>query len=97
MSFWTFVFACFALLMMIPLSAIWTEHVRKSRKLKAEGNQQNSTLLAEVRVLRQRLEVLEAIVTDKGYDLRAQLAALEREASDGADQRPSAARPQRSG
>ncbi len=95
MSFWTFVFLCFAVLMTIPLSAIWTEHVRKSRKLKGDGGEQQKLLREEVRHLRQRLEVLEAIVTDKGYDLREQLSALEREAED--DQSPRAARPQRSG
>ena len=60
----------------IPLLAIWTKH---QRDLRAQGwSEQGDTarLAEQVELLQDRVQVLERIVTDRGYDLASQIEAL---------------------
>ncbi len=65
----------------IPIVAIWTRHrqriaemqVRATADLSAEKAAQYA---AHTRELEERVRVLERIVTDKGYDVAAQIEAL---------------------
>lgn len=61
----------------IPLLAIWTRHkkdvIHMELRLAAEKAAQGAT---ENEQLKERLRVLERIVTDKGYDVATQIDAL---------------------
>lgn len=61
----------------IPVIAIWTQHQRKvlevQAKLAAEKAAQYAAGTSE---LEERVRVLERIVTDRGYDVAAQIEAL---------------------
>ena len=67
--------------MAIPIIAIWTKHqkamaemqVRSTADLSAEKAAQ---YVSQTRELEERVRVLERIVTDKGYDVAAQIEAL---------------------
>ncbi len=63
--------------LMIPFFAIWTKHQRRIEEIRAktlsEGAAQTA---ARSQALEERVRVLEAIVTDKGYDVAAQIEAL---------------------
>lgn len=67
--------------MMIPISAIWTNHRRRvaemqinaTASLSAEKAAQYASHTTE---LEERVRVLERIVTDKGYDVASQIEAL---------------------
>lgn len=66
---------------MIPMVAIWTKHQQKVAEMQigataaatAEKAAQYSSHVAE---LEQRVQVLERIVTDRGYDIATQIEAL---------------------
>lgn len=65
----------------IPIVAIWTKHkakiaemqIRATADLSAEKAAQYAS---HTRELEERVRVLERIVTDKGYDIAAQIEAL---------------------
>ncbi len=67
----------------IPIVAIWTKHQRQMAEMQLLGSQdearQANSRAAE---LEDRLRVLERIVTDKGYDVAAQIEALRDHARD---------------
>ncbi|MBO9603692.1 MAG: hypothetical protein J7496_14410 [Novosphingobium sp.] len=61
----------------IPMLAIWTKHQKEMRQHTggiADGDA--ARLVEQVEVLQDRVEVLERIVTDRGYDLATQIEAL---------------------
>ncbi|MDE2595577.1 MAG: hypothetical protein KGL44_01735 [Sphingomonadales bacterium] len=65
----------------IPIVAIWTRHQRKMAEMKirqftAQDEQQRSAGNDRAEWLEERVRVLERIVTDKGYDVSAQIEAL---------------------
>ena len=65
----------------IPVVAIWTSHRQKIAKMELEAT---ATLSAEkaaqyashIAKLEDRVQVLERIVTDRGYDIATQIEAL---------------------
>ncbi|MAK99616.1 MAG: hypothetical protein CL803_03580 [Citromicrobium sp.] len=67
--------------LMIPMVAIWTKH---QQKLAEMGLETTATASAEkaaqyatqIQRLEDRVQVLERIVTDKGYDVATQIEAL---------------------
>jgi hypothetical protein len=77
MSFWTFIFLTSLLVFSIPLSGIWTEHLRRSRDHARKYASEIEDLQQEVARLRERTEVLEAIVTDRRFTLGQEIDALE--------------------
>ncbi|WP_374529046.1 hypothetical protein [Novosphingobium sp.] len=65
----------------IPIIAITTRHKRRMaelevRRLEAEAASGRSASSDRTEWLEDRVKVLERIVTDKGYDLAAQIEAL---------------------
>jgi hypothetical protein len=60
----------------IPLLAIWTKHQRDMRKEGGFADGEARRLTEMVEVLQDRVQVLERIVTDKGYDVASQIEAL---------------------
>jgi hypothetical protein len=78
MTFWTFVFFFFLLVFAIPLSEIWTKHLRRTREYAGKHAGEIDALQREVAALRERTEVLEAIVTDRRFALNQAFDALER-------------------
>lgn len=59
----------------IPLLAIWTSHQRKMRTIDAQANPK---LEQELAGLRERVEVLERIVTDNNHSLLDKFKELDR-------------------
>lgn len=69
------------LVMMIPIIAIWTKHQQKMAELQVDkaarlSAEKAAQYVATVEALEERVRVLERIVTDKGYDVAAQIEAL---------------------
>jgi mannitol-1-phosphate/altronate dehydrogenase len=63
--------------LMIPIVAILTTHQRKVEEIRAAALSQNAAQsAARAQALEERVRVLEAIVTDKSYDVSAQIEAL---------------------
>jgi hypothetical protein len=61
----------------IPIVAIWTGHRRKLAEIQFAAAAERSAQFAnDNRALEERVRVLERIVTDKGYDVGAQIEAL---------------------
>ncbi|MDE1466159.1 hypothetical protein [Aurantiacibacter sp. D1-12] len=65
----------------IPIIAIWTSHQRKMAEMKlgatAEQTAEKAAQYAsKVQALEDRVQVLERIVTDRGYDVATQIEAL---------------------
>jgi uncharacterized membrane protein YedE/YeeE len=81
MTFWTFVFFFFLLVFAIPLSEIWTKHIQRSRTYSRKYAEDVESLHDEVARLRERTEVLEAIVTDRRFSLQQEFNVLERNGS----------------
>lgn len=68
----------------IPIVAIWTRHRTKLAEMQinttAELSAEKAAQYAQhTRELEERVRVLEAIVTDKGFDTAAQIEALRRD------------------
>jgi len=66
---------------MIPIVAIWTKHQQKMAELQVNTTAQHTAEKAaqyasQVQVLEDRVQVLERIVTDRGYDVATQIEAL---------------------
>ncbi|WP_295528143.1 hypothetical protein [Novosphingobium sp. Chol11] len=65
------------LALIIPIIAIWTTHQRKIEEIRAKTLSQSAAqTAARSQALEERVRILEAIVTDKGYDVAAQIEAL---------------------
>ena len=65
------------LALLIPIIAIWTSHQRKIEEIRAEAlSETNAQAAARAAMLEERVRVLEAIVTDKSYDVASQIEAL---------------------
>ncbi|GAB5347394.1 hypothetical protein [Alteriqipengyuania sp. 357] len=69
----------FALL--IPIVAIWTKHQQKLAEMGLETTAANTAEKAaqyasQIQRLEDRVQVLERIVTDRGYDVATQIEAL---------------------
>lgn len=70
----------------IPIVAIWTKHRTKIAEMQinatAELSAEKAAQYAQhTRELEERVRVLEAIVTDKGFDTAAQIEALRRDSA----------------
>ena len=65
------------LALLIPLVAIWTTHARKIEEIRAQAlSETHAQAAARAATLEERVRVLEAIVTDKSYDVASQIEAL---------------------
>lgn len=65
------------LALLIPIIAIWTQHQRKIEEIRAKAlSETNAQAAARAAALEERVRVLEAIVTDKSYDVASQIEAL---------------------
>ena len=65
----------------IPILAIWTSHRQKLAKMEIETTAENTAEKAaqyasQIAKLEDRVQVLERIVTDRGYDVATQIEAL---------------------
>lgn len=73
--------AAVVLIFGIPLLAIWTSHQQKIAKLQVESTAEQTAEKAaqyatHIQRLEDRVQVLERIVTDRGYDIATQIEAL---------------------
>ena len=73
--------AAVVLIFGIPLLAIWTSHQQKIAKMQVESTAENTAEKAaqyatQIQRLEDRVQVLERIVTDRGYDIATQIEAL---------------------
>lgn len=67
----------FAFVLPIVVFGIWTTHKKDMIKLSADlGASEKTNLQNELAAVKSRLEVLEAIVTDKKYQLSQEIADL---------------------
>lgn len=65
------------LALLIPIIAIWTQHQRKLEEIRASTlTETNAQAAARAAALEERVRVLEAIVTDKSYEVASQIEAL---------------------
>jgi hypothetical protein len=67
--------------MMIPISAIWARHRTRMMELQVRSTadvsaEKAAQYASHTRELEERVRVLERIVTDRGYDVAAQIEAL---------------------
>ncbi|MEI6642430.1 MAG: hypothetical protein WCL10_10365 [Novosphingobium sp.] len=70
------------LALLIPIIAIWTQHQRKIEEIRAKAvGEVGTQAAARAAALEERVRVLEAIVTDKSYDVASQIEALRRDGS----------------
>ena len=60
----------------IPLLAIWTKHQSDMHKRGGVAGGDVQRLTDQVETLQDRVQVLERIITDRGYDLATQIEAL---------------------
>ncbi len=65
----------------IPFFAIWTKHKQKVAAMQVEATAENTAEKAaqyasHIQKLEDRVQVLERIVTDRGYDVATQIEAL---------------------
>ena len=66
---------------MIPITVLWTKHREKIATLQVQTTAEHTAEKAaqyasQVQRLEDRVQVLERIVTDKGYDVATQIEAL---------------------
>lgn len=67
----------FAFVLPIVFVGIWTTHKKEMAKANANlNNSEKENLKNELAAVRSRLEVLEAIVTDKKYQLNQEITGL---------------------
>jgi hypothetical protein len=65
------------LALLIPIIAIWTQHQRKIEEIRTKAvGEVGAQAAARAAALEERVRVLEAIVTDKSYDVASQIEAL---------------------
>ncbi len=67
--------------LMIPIVAIWTKHKQKIAEMQIGATadataEKAAQYSSQVATLEQRVQVLERIVTDRGYDIATQIDAL---------------------
>lgn len=67
--------------LMIPIVAIWTKHQQKIAEMQigktAEQTAEKAAqYVSQIQRLEDRVQVLERIVTDRGYDIATQIEAL---------------------
>lgn len=67
--------------MMIPIVALWTKHQQKMAEMQVGATAQQTAEKAaqyasHIQRLEDRVQVLERIVTDRGYDIATQIEAL---------------------
>ena len=67
--------------LMIPIVAIWTKHQQKIVEMQVGATAENTAEKAaqyatHIQRLEDRVQVLERIVTDRGYDIATQIEAL---------------------
>lgn len=67
--------------LMIPIVALWTKHQQKMAEMQvgatAEKTAEKAAQYAsQIQRLEDRVQVLERIVTDRGYDIATQIEAL---------------------
>ena len=68
---------------------VWTKHQSKMAELRVKETAEKAAQYAQhTRELEERVRVLEAIVTDKGFDTAAQIEALRRDSAALEDRRP---------
>lgn len=72
MDIFTFIFLVVVVSCSIPLLKVWMEGRNKQM-----GNVASDSVRKELAALRERVEVLEKIVTDKSYEVRREIDALE--------------------
>ncbi|WP_226660471.1 hypothetical protein [Alteriqipengyuania lutimaris] len=73
--------AAVVLIFGIPLLAIWTSHQQKIAKMQVESTaattaEKAAQYATQIQRLEDRVQVLERIVTDRGYDVATQIEAL---------------------
>lgn len=66
---------------MIPIVAIWAKHQQKMAEIQSDKTAENTAeraaqYAAQVKGLEDRVQVLERIVTDSGYNVASQIEAL---------------------
>ena len=66
----------------IPIVAIWAKHKEKVAAMQVSSTAEHTAEKAaqyanQIRSLEDRVQVLERIVTDRGYDVATQIEALE--------------------
>ncbi len=67
--------------LMIPIVAIWTKHQQKLAEMNVHSTaqataEQAAQYASKVQQLDDRVQVLERIITDRGYDVATQIEAL---------------------
>ena len=67
--------------MCIPLVAIWTKHQQKIAEMQVGATAEHTAekaaqYVGQIQRLEDRVQVLERIVTDRGYDIATQIEAL---------------------
>lgn len=80
-----FILAIIALSMSVPLSKIWSRHLREMREADRRGD---ADIEAEFAELRDRVEVLERIVTDERRGLDREFDRLDAERGPNGSGRP---------
>ena len=80
MDFFTFLFLVTIVGCSIPLMKLWQDG-RRHRTASPPAEVQ--AMRQEVAKLRERVQVLESIVTDKSYEVRREFAALEAQSTNG--------------
>ena len=67
--------------LMIPIVALWTKHQQKMAEMQVGATAQQTAekaaqYVSQIERLEARVQVLERIVTDRGYDVATQIEAL---------------------
>lgn len=67
--------------LMIPIVAIWTKHQQKMAEMQVGATAEQTAekaaqYVGQIKKLEDRVQVLERIVTDRGYDIATQIEAL---------------------
>ncbi len=88
MSWATAVFLIVAISLSIPLLKIWTNHSQRLHRTRGD-DKRDQHLEIEVAQLRDRVETLERIVTDKRYNLEQEIRQLENGSGERAEERDS--------
>lgn len=67
--------------LLIPIVAIWTKHQQKMAEMQVGSTAEQTAekaaqYVGQIQRLEDRVQVLERIVTDRGYDIATQIEAL---------------------
>ncbi len=67
--------------LMIPIVALWTKHQQKMAEMQVGSTAEQTAekaaqYVGQIKRLEDRVQVLERIVTDRGYDIATQIEAL---------------------